>query len=417
MSAKNSILPEKFRVPAEWEPQEAIYLAVSPGNEFDPSQFKAGNKTVNEVQFAMIRALQGHTTIRIIASNDTEVSSYKDAMKLAGLDPVEVEFVLVDHCDIWLRDTGPIWAINDTGETALVWMGFNNWGYAPYILGDWAQCDIPNFIPRDLGAVLSKPVFHTSLIGEGGDKSFNGQGALICCKAVEMNRNPDLPLDQLEELLKSSFNVSHIVWVARGLADDYQSFRVQPEFGDATLPNGVFTLLCTGGHVDEFCRFVDDKKVLLAEVHPEVRKNASEIDDITHFNMEGNYALLKEQTNQAGNPLEIVRMPLPPSMFFTIDQRDPVYPVLKALKGVHIEGPIKVVLAASYCNYLISNGVICFPKYFRDGMDPLVDKIDQEALTIMRGLFPEHEIVQIDPAPLNAGGGGMHCISNNQPKR
>ena len=413
---ESALLPSHFRVPAEWEPQAAVYLAVPPGNEFDPSQFPNGNNTVEAVQFDMIKALHGHVEVRIIANGETQIVAYQKAMHAAGLDPTWVTFETVNHCDIWLRDTGPIWAKSDNGETALVWMGFNNWGYAPYILGDWAHCDIPNYIPRDLGAALKKPVYRTALIGEGGDKSFNGHGSLICCKAVETDRNPDMSLVDLEALLRQSFNVSNIVWVEAGLAEDFQTFRVRPEYGNANLPGKVFTPLTTGGHIDEYCRFVGQNKVVLAKLHESQLNNMSAIDQINYANMEGNLAMLQQQTDETGQPLEVVRIPLPPVMLYTIDQRDPVYPIMQALKGVDIQGPITTVLAASYCNYLISNGVICLPKYYRPGMDKIVQEIDQEALEVMSGLFPKHKIIQIDPVPLNAGGGGMHCISNNQPK-
>ncbi len=418
-SAKNPLkmhgkLPETYRVPAEWEPQVAVYLAAAPGNEFDPSRFTGPNRTVMDVHLAMIRALSGHVKVRVLGSASQE-ESYIKGMKSAGMDPGEVEFVPVAHCDIWLRDTGPIWA--HTKKACMpVWLGFNNWGYYDYIEGNWATCDIPNFIPRDLGAYLELETLTTSLVGEGGDKSFNGKGSLICCKAVEKDRNPSLSFPEIEQLLKDTFNLKKVIWVEQGLADDAQTFRTRKEFGGGNLPGGVFTPLCTGGHVDEFCRFVGPSKVLLAQVYGSGYREMSPIEQITHFNMEGNLALLKEQTDQDGNPLEILRMPLPPSMIYTIDQRDPVYSVIASLKGVSLNGPIRVILAGSYCNYLVSNGVVCFPQYFQEGMDPLFKETDQKAMQVIQEAFPGHTIVPIDPKPVNAGGGGMHCISNNQPK-
>jgi len=407
-------LPSRFRIAAEWEPQTHVYLASSSENEIDPGQFPDGNSTVLDVQLAMIQAIHHNTKVRILVNTEEEIKHYQVHLAEKGIGN-NVDFLAVAHCDIWLRDTGPIWSVSNSGEIAAIWMGFNNWGYAPYILGDWANCDIPNNLPRDLAAQLQHKLVRSNLIGEGGDKSFNGNGCLICCRAVETDRNPELSLSEIEVSLKSTFNLKKVIWVEAGLADDIQTFRVQAQYGGATLPGKTYTPLTTGGHVDEYCRFVGQNRVLLAEVHPEVRSGNDEIAKITHFNMEGNLALLKDQTDQDGNPLQIIRMPLPPTMVRTIDHRDPIYKTLKDLKGVNIEGPIKIVLASSYCNYLISNGVICFPKYYRDGMDQLVKQIDEEALHVIQTQFPDHKIIQIDPAPLNAGGGGMHCISNNQP--
>lgn len=326
-----------------------------------------------------------------------------------------MEILPVTHGDIWLRDTGPIWSRSEHGDLAMVWMGFDNWGYFPRITGQWASCDIPNYLPRDLGAALGIPVYRTPLIAEGGDKSFNGKGSLICCRAVEKGRNPEFSFTEIEALLLRSFNVTHIVWLDEGLADDDQTFDVHDRYQGGTLPSRVFTPLCTGGHVDEFCRFVGPRMVLLAEVHRECRQRMNAIEAITRHRMERNFQLLSEQRDQDGAPLEILRMPLPPNMIYQIDHRDPIWRTMRELRGVSIERTIPTILAASYCNFLISNGVVLFPRYYQPGMSELVDQIDQEAQAVIRRALPDHEVALIDPCPVNAGGGGMHCITNDQP--
>lgn len=407
----------KFRIAAEWEPQEAVYLAIGPGDEIDAAHFSNGTCTVEDVQVEMVRALQDVVMVRIIVNCDSETNTFQQAMKAAGLGQENVEFLIIPHGDIWVRDTGPIWRIEEDGSVALTWFGFNNWGYLPYIEGEWAHSDIPNMLPKNLGIAIGKSVVHISMIGEGGNKSFNGKGSLICCKAVEKDRNPRLELVEIENALEKYFNVSNIIWVEEGLADDTQTFRVRPEYRSATLPGGLFTPLCTGGHVDEYCRFVGPKKVVLACVYDGIiKRGMSENTAITHYRMGGNLALLQEAKDQDGEKLEILQMPLPPEMIYMIDQRDPIYEIIKDLRGIKFEGPINIVLAASYCNYLVCNGVILFPQYYRKGMDPMSKKTDKAALDVIVKAFPKHEIRLINPMPVNAGGGGMHCISNNQPK-
>lgn len=409
-------LPTHYRVPAEWELQQAVSIATPPGEEFDSSQFAGRpNTTVESVHGAMVKGLLGHTKVRLLAQNAKEGQDYAKAIGADGLPKDAFEIVPIAHGDIWVRDTGPIWARNEHGDLAIVWMGFDNWGYFPRITGSWATCDIPNELPRDLGAALGIPVFRTPLIAEGGDKSFNGKGSLICCKAVEHQRNPELSFPELEQLLRRSFGIPHIIWTERGLADDDQTFDVHRRYGDATLPGGVFTPLCTGGHVDEYCRFVGPRTVLLAEVHASRHGRMSPIEEITHLRMEENFRLLSQQRDQDGNPLKIIRMPLPVEQIYQADQRDPVWYTMRELRGVKIERTIKVILAASYCNFLVSNGVVLFPRYFAPGMSEEADLIDREAQAVIRQVFPDHKIVLIDPVPVNAGGGGMHCISNDQP--
>jgi agmatine deiminase len=411
------VLPAGHRVPAEWEPQAAVSIATPPGNEVDPSLFAGAELTsVASVHGAMVRALAGHTRVRLLARTRREGLAYAQQIGAGALPADAFEVAAISHCDIWVRDTGPIWALSEHGEPALVWMGFTNWGYFPRITGDWASCDIPNYLPRDLGAALGLPVFRTPLVGEGGDKSFNGQGSLLCCLAVERDRNPQLSVSQLTELLCASFNVRRVIWVSEGLAADAQTFNVHPYYGNATLPGGVFTPIATGGHVDEFCRFVGPRTVLLAEVHRERLQRMTPSEEITHYRMAGNLKLLQEQRDQDGAALEIVRMPLPPDVVYTIDQRDPIWYTMRELRGVQIDGPIQMVLASSYCNFLVSNGVILFPRYYRPGMSELVDQIDHEARAVIERVFPGHTVKPIDPSPVNAGGGGMHCITNDQPR-
>jgi agmatine deiminase len=407
------ILPAGYRVPAEWEPQEAVSIATLEDEEFDPSQFTGENRTVESVQGAMVRALAGHTKVRLLVRSKESADDY---VKRLGVPPSEVEILEIPHCDIWVRDTGPIWARSENGDRALVWMGFNNWGYFPRITGSWAECDIPNYIPRDMGQALGLPVYRTPLVGEGGDKSFNGKGALICCRAVEKDRNPSLSFDQIEELLKRTFNLEKVIWVAQGLADDKQTFDVQADFQGAPLPGRVFTPLTTGGHVDEYCRFVGPSTVLLAEVRTARRDRMTPIEEISFVRMEGNLKLLQEQRDQDGRPLEILRIPLPPDLIYTIDQRDPVWYPMRELRGVEIDSPIQCVLAASYCNFLVSNGVLLMPKYYQPGMSDFVAQLDHDARDVLQRAFPDHRIVSIDVRPVNAGGGGMHCISNDQPR-
>ena len=136
--------------------------------------------------------------------------------------------------------------------------------------------------------------------------------------------------------------------------------------------------------------------------------------------MEENFKVLCEQTDEEGQPLEIIRLPLPDDLIYEIDKRDSKfnqirYYQIKENSPVVIEEPARYILAASYCNYLISNNVILLPTYYKPGRSSSFKKTDQEAFNILHKCFPTHKIIQINPEPINAGGGGMNCISNEQP--
>ncbi|MGZ5248540.1 MAG: hypothetical protein ACXWCR_15640, partial [Flavitalea sp.] len=76
-------LPEQFRVSAEWEPQQTVYLAVGPDNEVDPSQFSSGNRTVMDVHLSMVEALKDQVEIKILA-NAGQQSQYSEGMRARG---------------------------------------------------------------------------------------------------------------------------------------------------------------------------------------------------------------------------------------------------------------------------------------------------------------------------------------------
>jgi len=103
-------LPSQFRIAAEWEPQSHVYLASSSENEIDPGQFPNGNATVDDVQLAMIQAIHACTEVRILVNSDGERKRYEKLLAKHGVSK-NVTFMTIDHCDIWLRDTGPIWGI------------------------------------------------------------------------------------------------------------------------------------------------------------------------------------------------------------------------------------------------------------------------------------------------------------------
>jgi len=79
--------------------------------------------------------------------------------------------------------------------------------------------------------------------------------------------------------------------------------------------------------------------------------------------------------------------------------------------------PITIVIAASYLNFLMANEVVLVPKYWNEGRDEEYKKKDEAVQKIFEHVFPNRRIIRINPENVNAGGGGMHCISQQMPKR
>ncbi len=172
--------------------------------------------------------------------------------------------------------------------------------------------------------------------------------------------------------------------------------------------------------IEQYARFVGENTILLAEVPAEDRSHP--IGAITHANMEENFQILKNETDQDGRPFNIIRLPLPPLTFLTATPKDSTYQLLQITRfkqeGVVPDGiqDIVCVAPASYNNFLVTNGVVLVAKYHKEGVtSEAFKKADQLAREIIQSAFPEHAVVQIDALNINTGGGGMHCISQQQP--
>src|SRR5689334_13321922 len=83
-----------------------------------------------------------------------------------------------------------------------------------------------------------------NFVSEGGDREFNGKGVMIACEAVELQRNPHMTREKIENGFKTIFHLNKVIWMKEGVADDTQAFR-------GKLPGGIFSAPATGGHVDE----------------------------------------------------------------------------------------------------------------------------------------------------------------------
>lgn len=185
------------------------------------------------------------------------------------------------------------------------------------------------------------------------------------------------------------------------------------------MARNIYTTLTTNGHVDEFARFVNDSTILLAWVNQNERKSEVEIE--TGKRMEVNYEILKNTTDQQGKRFKIVKVPMPYPVVSTMKPGDGVYDILETLTysdgSIFPQGKtIDVIAAASYLNFLIANECVLMAKYWNPGLPDIIRKRDEEALRIIEQAFPGKKIIPINTLAVNLGGGGMHCITINEPK-
>ena len=241
------------------------------------------------------------------------------------------------------------------------------------------------------------------MITEGGAWQTNGKGTLILVEAVELDRNPSMTKPQIEAEYKRVLGVTTIIWLKQGAKEE--------EWGQ--LENGIYAI-GTGGHIDEFCRFVDEHTILLAEVYPEDTID-NPIAMETYRRMEENATILANSTDHDNIPFTILRAPMALPITKKIAtaplSRDEKY-YLQQTKADSAE----FYLTTGYFNFVIANKTVVTSKYWQDGMDQKFKVRDEAAKVALQKAFPDREIVQIDCMPVHHDGAGLHCHSRSQPK-
>ncbi|MFE3291358.1 agmatine/peptidylarginine deiminase [Rhodococcus sp. NPDC059234] len=267
----------------------------------------------------------------------------------------EIEIVEAPLNDAWMRDMGPTFVRSEDGRLGGVDWVFNGWGAQ-----DWARWDddskIGAFVVDRSGAEL----IDSPLVNEGGGIQVDGLGTVLVTETVQLDpgRNPDLTKAAVEAELARTIGASKVVWLPRGLTRDHERYG-------------------TRGHVDIVAAIASPGVVLVHDQqnpeHPDHEVSRAITDT------------LARTTDVRGEPWEIVRVPAPATL------RD-------------AEGFVDY----SYINhYLVNGGVIACS---------FGDPHDDAAAGILADAYPGRKVVTVDARPLFERGGGIHCITQHQPK-
>lgn len=397
----------RLRFPAEFEPKESVWLG------WPVYEIKKGYSSCT-IFLELIGAMVQHMKVKLAVQDQKEALTVKTMLKSKGISLSNIEFHIIPHNDIWFRDMGPVFMVDDSGKFTIQKFGFNGWGYEA-IDSERIALDrnVPALVAEQLGVALQS----TEVVSEGGDREFNGSNVMITVEAVELQRNPGITREQLDVEFKHIFNVDNIIWLKQGLYEDTLAFDdVLP--GPDGLKN-VLTCITTGGHIDEHCRFVNKDTVLVAEVtEEEAARNP--IARINRERMETNVAILKKFRSSDGLSLKIVRLPVPEPLYSTMHPGDGVYDYyLEKYATSGFISPlgqeISVIAASSYNNFFIGNAAIFAPRYWNPGLPKRIQEKDENAVRILKELFPGYAVYTFDVSLLNFGGGGIHCITQQQP--
>ncbi len=259
--------------------------------------------------------------------------------------------------EFWMRDSGPTFVIDDErpGVLGAVDWIFNGWG-APA----WAQWQKAAQHARIIAGAVGAELVSSTLVNEGGGIHVDGEGTVLLTDTVQLDprRNPYADRARVEAEMARTLGATKAVWLPRGLTRDYDDFG-------------------TNGHVDIVATIVSPGRLLLHEQqNPEHPDHAVTRELREH---------LAQQTDAAGRRFELVDLPAPTTL------RDD-------------EGFVDW----SYVNHLVTNdGVVACG--FGD------EQADATARSILADVYPGRRVVTVDARPLFDRGGGIHCITQQQP--
>lgn len=394
-----------LRTPGEFEPQAAVWLAW-------PAYDYADEWPMADLTAEIVRALEPHTPVRMLVRDAEWQSVAEQALAERGVPVHHVTYISIPYDEPWLRDMGPVFVLTGDGRKQNVDFNFNAWGVYP---DSDEYCRIEERVDRLIAQHLGIANSMTRLIGEGGNREFNGRGVMMVVEPTERQRNPNMTRDEIAEEFERLFGVRKIIWLPHHLYDDSLATTVYPgPDGERAFGFGV-------GHVDEVARFADARTILLAEVD----EDEVEGDPIAAENrrrLDENYQVLLQATDQDGNPFRIVRIPAAMTEYVRLTEDDYSHVLSSDFTfddgTTGHDGSIWWLPTKSYVNFLITNGAVLAARYWRPGRPDLEREKDEEAVRVLQSVFPDREIITFDPVQIlavNTGGGGIHCITAQEP--
>lgn len=411
-SAPSESSTSSFYMPAEYAPHDAVWLGWF---EFGPYY---------QPFLDVAKALDGHVPLKIIARSEEELGHLKDSLTNRDIDTRSAEFFVMEDNRLWMRDHGATYLINDRGQKQVVDFGWTLYGHKQVLMGRYnGEMDSVDhyydlrrgktgLVDSLMGNSGGWSSLKTDVNMEGGSIEVNGKGTLILCETVTMQRNPDLDKAYIEQEFRRVLGVNNIIWMKRGLADD--PFKASKIYED-------YYGMGTFGHTDEFVRFANDSTILLAWVDEE-EKDLHPINAMNYERMAENLDILQNSRDQDGKAWNIVKVPLPELMSQRVAiKKDMSHDWDNSLilrwfgnpnPDVQVGDSVNRVPASSYLNYLVTNEVVLLPSYTDHGTSAEKEQIVKD---IFKQYFPGRELIFIEPMNLNYFGGGIHCITQQEP--
>jgi agmatine deiminase len=339
------------RMPAEWEKQEATWIAW-PHHEPDwPGKLAP----IPWVYAEIVRALSDFERVEILCHDATVAESARSLLDAHGVKNRSYRLHTVANDRVWLRDSAPTGVLCADGSVELINWGFNGWAkYSNYR----SDAEIGHEIERLTGLsriVPRRPDNGERLYLEGGGIDVNGAGSILVTEEWLLTdvqvRNPGMLAGDYEKAFAEYLGATDTIWLGEGAVGDD-----------------------THGHVDDIARFANREIVILAiEPDPSDENHARSMDNLRRL-----------KAVAAKRPLNIITIPFPRPVMMNGER-----------------------LPASYANFYVANGAVLVPTFN--------DPNDRVALNGIAEAFPGRTTIGIHAVDLVWGLGTLHCLTQQQP--
>lgn len=337
-----TVTAKSIVVPAEWAPQRAMWTAWPA----DPSEWNGELDAPRRDIAELVQVLHAAgNRVRVLVHGSEADASARAALGAGA------EIVPARYGDIWLRDTGPIFARHGTERVALRF-ATNSWG---------GKYDLPDdaIVGDEVARLADAPVRRFPFVLEGGAVEHDGDGTVLTTRQTLLNPNRNgWTKQQAEAALAEAFGAKKIIWIDEGLKNDH-----------------------TDGHIDNIARFVGPGRVVCQAPAGADDPNAATLDQIA--------ATLAAASDAAGRKLDVVRIP-----------------------GVGLyQNALGEVGPASHMNFIIANGVVVVPVYGTATEGAALAALqavfpDRKVVGVSsKGVLGAGA----------AGGGSFHCITQQEP--
>jgi agmatine deiminase len=349
-----------FWMPGEFEPHAGCWL-LWPER---PDNWREAGRPAQHAFAAVAAAIAEFEPVTVGVSS----SEYQVARTL--LDP-RIRVLEISHDDCWMRDVGPTFVVDRRGAVRGVDWHFNAWGglqgglYFP-----WDQDDL---VARKVLEVEGRDRYRAPVVNEGGAIHVDGEGTALVTEEclLNINRNPLLNRERVEDYLREYLNVSRIIWLGKGVFNDE-----------------------TDGHIDNLACFVRPGHVCLTWTD-------NERDPQYAISLDA-WERLNDERDAKGRRLKVTKLPIPGPLTLSAKEASGIVPREGTKPREAGER-----LAGSYVNFYIANGGVVMPL-----LDP---RTDRAAVARVKKLFPERRVLGVPAREVLLGGGNIHCITQQVP--